>query len=88
LRVEEASTPAQAGSALERLIDAGDAGVILVEQSLFAALPAHIKRGIERRPLPIVIPVPSAVWAARRREGEDYILDLLQRAIGYRVRLG
>jgi len=31
--------------------------------------------------------VPNASWTAGGRGGEDFILDLLRRAIGYRVRL-
>ncbi len=64
-----------------------DLGILLVEQPLFDAFPAPLKRALENRPLPIVVPVPRAAWGAPTDRAEAYILDLLRRAIGYRVRL-
>ena len=87
LPVEEARSPRDVTAAIERLTREHDAGVILVQQDLWDALPEAERRAIERTPLPIIVPVPPPQWAARGRGAEDYILDLLQRAIGYRVRL-
>jgi vacuolar-type H+-ATPase subunit F/Vma7 len=87
LAVEEAATPRDAEALVRAEAARPDAGVILVQQALYEALPLAMRREIERRPVPIVVPVPAAQWAEERRRPEDYILDLLQRAIGYRVRL-
>lgn len=87
LRVTEARTGAEAVAAAERLAGQADAGVILVEQALFDAIPEPRRHALERAPSPILVPVPAAEWAAGRGAAEAYIVELLQRAIGYRVRL-
>lgn len=87
LAVDEARSTGDAGRIVERLAGDPGTGILLVEQELFDGLPAPLREALERRPLPIVVPVPVAEWVRGRRRAEDYILDLLQRAIGYRVRL-
>jgi vacuolar-type H+-ATPase subunit F/Vma7 len=87
LPVAEAATAREVEQLVGTEAARPDAGVILVQQDLYEATPAAMRRELERRPLPIVVPIPAARWAEERRRPEDYILDLLQRAIGYRVRL-
>ena len=87
LPVDEARSARDAGTIIELLLTQGEAGVILVQQDLYDALPETQRRALERAAAPILVPVPAAEWAAGRRGAEAYILDLLQRAIGYRVRL-
>lgn len=66
---------------------ASDVGVLLVEQSLFDGVPAAVRAELERSALPLLVPIPSPNWTTTSARAEDYILDMLQRAIGYRVRL-
>jgi hypothetical protein len=40
-----------------------------------------------KRAVPIIIPFPAPAWEEAAPEPAAYILALLQRAIGYRVRL-
>ncbi|HEX9563080.1 MAG TPA: V-type ATP synthase subunit F [Gemmatimonadaceae bacterium] len=87
LRVDEASSPREAGAIIERLTTEAEAGVILVQQDLFEGLADTQRRALERAAVPIIVPIPAPKWATGRRAAEEYILDLLQRAIGYRVRL-
>lgn len=87
LVVDEASDAREAAVIVERLASRPDAGVVLIPQEWFDALPEALRRSLERRPAPIVVPIPPVDWAGARRGAESYILDLLQRAIGYRVRL-
>jgi vacuolar-type H+-ATPase subunit F/Vma7 len=65
----------------------GDVGIILVEQRLLDDMGDAARREVERRAVPIVVPVPAPEWEAGRGAAEDIILELLRRAIGYRVRL-
>lgn len=64
-----------------------DLGILIVEQSLLDAVPNDTRRDVERRALPIVVPMPPPAWSEARADAEAYILELLRRAIGYRVRL-
>jgi vacuolar-type H+-ATPase subunit F/Vma7 len=64
-----------------------DIGILIVEQSLLDAIPDDVRMEIEHRILPIIVPMPTPNWGATRGDAEAYILELLRRAIGYRVRL-
>lgn len=86
LSVDEVATPRAAGEVLERLAAEGGTGVILLQQDYFDGIAEPLRRAVERWALPIVVPIPAAAWDTRRG-AVDYIVDLLQRAIGYRVRL-
>jgi vacuolar-type H+-ATPase subunit F/Vma7 len=68
-------------------VAASDVGILLVEQSLFDRVPATVRAELERSALPLLVPIPSPMWEETVHGAEDYILDMLQRAIGYRVRL-
>jgi V/A-type H+-transporting ATPase subunit F len=63
------------------------AGVVLLEDSLYDALPSALRAELGRRPLPMVVPVPGPEWGERRTAAESYIVELLRQVIGYRVRL-
>ena len=79
-----------APSAMERaaaLVEEPDLGILLIEQPLFDAFSPVFRRDIENRALPIVVPVPRAAWGLATDRAEQYILELLRRAIGYRVKL-
>lgn len=60
--------------------------VLLVQESIHEALPAETRARLARRPLPMVVPFPDPRWEPIA-EPEAYIIELLRRAIGYRVRL-
>ncbi|ODT04387.1 MAG: hypothetical protein ABS52_04945 [Gemmatimonadetes bacterium SCN 70-22] len=83
----EAEDGVAATAVLQRLAAMHDCGILLVEQSLLAGIPDEARAGLERSAVPLVVPVPAPSWGEEARGGEDYILALLQRAIGYRVRL-
>ena len=87
LEVDEARTPDEASRLVDRYASRPETGVILLQQDWFDALPDGQRRSLERVPVPVIVPVPLAEWTAGRDAAESYILDLLQRAIGYRVRL-
>lgn len=87
LTVDEATSAPQAAALLDRLAQRPDAGVILMQQDWFDLLPDAQRRTLDRAAVPVIVPIPAADWAGGRGSAEEYILDLLQRAIGYRVRL-
>jgi vacuolar-type H+-ATPase subunit F/Vma7 len=64
-----------------------DTGVILVQEELLETLPPAVRGDLERQPFPVLVPFPGPRWAALPSAAESYVLQILQRAIGYRVRL-
>ena len=75
--------PAADAEAAERILaalrDEGRAGLVLLEDTL-QAVPAPIRRG-----LPLVVPFPGP--SRSDRAADERVIELLRRAIGYRVRL-
>ncbi len=87
LRPVEADDPASGALRLLELLRQKDVGVVLVEDTIHDALSPDIRRQLSRRPVPMVVPFPSARWAPPAEEADTYIAELLRQAIGYRVRL-
>ena len=84
----EAATGADAAAVLARLSTTpARGGVVLIEQALYDALPAAARRQIRRDGTPVLMPFPGPVAAEGEARPEDELLDILRRAIGYRVRL-
>jgi vacuolar-type H+-ATPase subunit F/Vma7 len=86
VRVLEASDATQAAERLQELIDDDRAGVVVIEESLHQDLPEETTRALRKAPFPVVIPVPGPKWTAES-SAHEYIVEILRRAIGYRVRL-
>jgi vacuolar-type H+-ATPase subunit F/Vma7 len=87
LPTHEVSDVKEGAAALTTLADRGDIGVLLVEQAVLDAVDPVTARELRRRPAPIIVPFPSPAWKDRGAAPEALVLELLQRAIGYRVRL-
>jgi vacuolar-type H+-ATPase subunit F/Vma7 len=71
---------------LARLVEEPEPGVLLVEDDLYRALPDELREQLERRAVPVVVPFPGP----QREEAppaEVELVEMLRRAIGYRVRL-
>jgi vacuolar-type H+-ATPase subunit F/Vma7 len=61
-------------------------GVVMIDEGLYQKLPEELRRGLNRAAEPVVIPVPGPDWTDESK-AHEYIVELLRRAIGYRVRL-
>lgn len=66
------------------LADAG-VGMVLLEDTLYRALPHDLTTRLDRQALPVVAPFPSPGWDVQGA-AEAYVLGILRQAIGYRVR--
>jgi vacuolar-type H+-ATPase subunit F/Vma7 len=84
--VEVASAAEGAARALGFAADP-DVGVILLEEACYAALSEAQRRALERRPLPMIVPVPGPERRAVAEAPEEYLAEILRQAVGYRVRL-
>lgn len=84
----EATTGADAAAALGRLARTpGKGGVVLIEQALYDALPAAARRQIRKDGAPILVPFPGPASLAAGAAPEQELLEVLRRAVGYRMRL-
>ena len=84
--VFEASDGVDAARQIERLVDEVNAGVIIIDEPLYRDLPEEVRRTLRRAALPVVIPVPGPDWTTEST-AHEYIVEILRRAIGYRVKL-
>jgi len=85
-RIEAATVP-DGVARLETLLARPDLGIVIADRRLVDALPDATRRRAARRSTPILLSVPRPEWTEAGAEPASDILDLLQRAIGYRVRL-
>lgn len=83
----EVSSTREGVSTINALASRADIAVLLVEDAVLDAMPEPDRRELTRRPLPIIVPFPGPTWEEHARAPEEHVLELLQRAIGYRVRL-
>jgi vacuolar-type H+-ATPase subunit F/Vma7 len=86
VRVFEAASGEAAAREIGRLTDQTSAGVVIIEEPLYEDIPEELRRGFARSSFPVVIPVPGPDWTAES-SAHEYIVEILRRAIGYRVRL-
>lgn len=85
-----ATSPSLAAEWIARLREEEGAAVVLIEAGLHRGLPAAILHRVEREGLPILVPFaapPAAETPGAPDEGAE-VVELLRRAVGYRVRLG
>jgi len=87
LPVTELVADSAAGARIASLARAAGTALLLVEDTLMRLLSDEDRLEIAKRAVPIVVPFPAPLWDAAPSEPAEYILALLQRAIGYRVRL-
>jgi vacuolar-type H+-ATPase subunit F/Vma7 len=78
--------PRECASVLEQLVAGPETGVLLVEDDLYRALPEELRERLERRPVPVVVPFPGPP-REEAPAAEVELVEMLRRAIGYRVRL-
>ena len=82
-----ASSGAAAAATLQAIAsEPARGGIVLIEQSLYDALPPGMRRQLRRDGTPIVMPFPSPGLPTGVAP-EHELLEILRRAIGYRVRL-
>jgi len=79
----EAAAGAAAAAALAQIRD----GIVLVEDSLYDALPTAALRKLRKAGVPILLPFPGPAGLPPGLAPEHELLEVLRLAVGYRVRL-
>ncbi len=82
----DGAAAAAAIAALDRAAGAGGA-LILIERALYDALPAGLRRQVERDGAPLLMPFPGPALGLTGAAEEEELLELLRRSVGYRLRL-
>jgi len=85
LVVDRAEDGPAATGEVRRLAEDPPVGIVLVEERLHRDLSPELVTRLDRQGLPIVASFPSPSWDGRS-VAEDYVLDILRQAVGYRVR--
>lgn len=78
--------PAQLMAELRALIAESEVGLVIVDDRLAGAVPQPALRDLERESRGLLVRLPAPQPGVL--PGEDYVLQLIRRAIGYQVRLG
>ena len=86
VRVHPVAPEEDVGAAITMTATREATGVLLIEDRLYHALGEEARRRVDRMTHPIVVPFPSPTWEVGAA-AEAYVVELLRRAIGYRVRL-
>ena len=85
--VLEAESRVEAAARLTELVNRDDVGVVFAEHAVIDSLPEPVRRKLSRQSTPVLLSLPDPDWSAAVETQSNEILDLLQRALGYRVRL-
>ncbi len=83
--LQRITSPADAGSTLEALIEETETGLIAIDERLVKGIGEDTLQEIEKHWPGVIIVLPAP--EARKAVGEDYATNLISRAIGYHVRL-
>jgi vacuolar-type H+-ATPase subunit F/Vma7 len=86
LAAHEVPEGADARAVVESALAGGEPGVVLLEEGLYDELSEDVRALMDRSANPVVIPFPGPGWGVTH-PAEERVVELLRRAIGYRVRL-
>jgi vacuolar-type H+-ATPase subunit F/Vma7 len=86
LVVDEVASTTEAALRLSAWSERDALDVVLIEEDLHAGLPDEVLVALERRGRPILVPFPGPSWI-ERPDAEARVIEILRRAIGYRVHL-
>lgn len=86
--VFEESHGRDAAARIRRLISGSEQGaaVVLIDEALYDELPEEFRHESRHHAQPVIISVPGPQWTEESK-AQEYIVEILRRAIGYRVRL-
>jgi vacuolar-type H+-ATPase subunit F/Vma7 len=75
-----------ADATLRAMLQRPELGIVLLESSLYESLAPELRAVVDRVAQPVVVPFPGPAWRVAV-SAEEQVVELLRRAIGYRVRL-
>jgi vacuolar-type H+-ATPase subunit F/Vma7 len=87
-RVWPATDAAVARDLVLRGLEDPDAGIIALADDYFAALDPRTRRLVERRYRPLVVALPARPALSPEQQRREYLLELIRRAVGFKIVLG
>lgn len=87
LPVDEVRTTADGAARISALARDATVGLLLADESCWAALAESERRALLRNPVPLIIPFPGPAWVPSAVLAEAHLAEILRQALGYRVRL-
>jgi vacuolar-type H+-ATPase subunit F/Vma7 len=78
-----ASSPEEAAAEIRALVDAGERGLIAVHAPFWSGLDRSLRRELETRQVPLVVPLPAAGAAELAAERRRELQAMVARAVGY-----
>ena len=87
MRVDEVANVEEGVARVLELADSDEVGVIITERQFMDAMPEGTRGALETRPTPIIVSFARPEWERLPVEPAAHVLEILERAIGYRVRL-
>ena len=83
----EAAAGADISALLFKLQSGGRYGLVAVDEKLLERVPEHEMRRLERKGLPIIMPVNIPSQWGTVEYGESPVVRLIRRAIGYQIKI-
>lgn len=87
VEAEAASGPGEAERLLRERISGGETAIVLVSQGFLDGFSESMRRRLERLGLPLVVPIPISPGWWREGRGDDYVLGIIRRAIGFQMKI-
>lgn len=87
-RVWPAADAAIANKLVLESLDDPDAGIVALADSYFEVLDDRTRKLIERRYRPVVVSLPTQVTLSPEQQRRAYLVELIRRAVGFKVVLG
>lgn len=88
--VEEVADPREVSEVIRRIVwTRSDFGIIAIDEDLGASIEPALRKELDEKGLPFLIPFPAAelyTWMRERRE-QDYTSQMIREAIGYHIKL-
>ena len=89
VEIATAADPTAARATLDAAMGSGTYGIVIVEQELLRGIDETARRTYEASTVPLVIEVPGEMaWRAEQEAPtDDYIAQLIRRAVGYQLNI-
>ena len=87
-RAIAAESAEDAARALASIFAGGEAAVVAVHEPFLAAIEPALRRRCEESVAPVVVALPAGAGGAREGARRARLAEILERAVGYRIRFG